>query len=660
MEQIISSLISSELLDSITYTIVQSVWQGAIIAILTFVLFKWKSSDNPVLKYRIAILGISTLFVCSVITFLTSYMSGSVSDTAAFSGAIKEWASTIILVDEEAFTLSYTWIGYLWILGVTGFSIKFLLDLGVVQYIRFTAVENEESIGYTPLLKTILNENNTRTVLKVSTIIKAPVTIGFLKPIILFPVGMMTQLTVSEVESILSHEVAHIVRKDYLVNIAQSIMEIVLFYHPLVWWLSRVAREEREYCCDDAVITQQTEAVDYAKALVRVQELVIQQRQTLAMSFADQSLINRIKRIMNLPKANRNMREKLIAITAVLALIVFFSKDMIANVSEKIWSSAEIENTEVPRETISLDMKVMAIDTLPKLSKHSYSMTKSDDEGSISIKKENGKITKLEIDGKSIPESEYGQYENEIQELEGGRSTSGNTWMFSNGDPISGEEMQRKLRELDIDVEIMGEGFDRDMQEWAESFGPAMEEWGEKFGQSMEIWGHQFEDGFEGRLGEGDSLRSFSFIMPDLDEDVMLQLEDLMGGIDMEGIKLLDLDIMTEDLEEMLEGLDFDDSKLRRLDNNRSYPSNRLGGNRTVEDKIGYELRKDRLIATGEVSEVELSGKHMKVNGDKQPKNIWNKYKEIFEEASGIELSKDSKLKFKVEGKKTISKSSAF
>ena len=303
---------------------------------------------------------------------------------------------------------------------------------------------------------------------------------------------------------------------------------------------------------------------------------------------------------------------------------------------------------------------VVKIDTLPKLSKHSYSMTKSDDEGSISIKKENGKITKLEIDGKSIPESEYGQYENEIQELEGGRSTSGNTWMFSNGDPISGEEMQRNLRELDIDVEIMGEGFDRDMQEWAESFGPAMEEWGEKFGRSMEIWGHQFEDGFEGRLGEGDSLRSFSFIMPDLDEDVMLQLEDLMGGIDMEGIKLLDLDIMTEDLEEMLEGLDFDDSKLRRLDNNRSYPSNRLGGNRTVEDKIGYELRKDRLIATGEVSEVELSGKHMKVNGDKQPKNIWNKYKEIFEEASGIELSKDSKLKFKVEGKKTISKSSAF
>jgi len=50
----------------------------------------------------------------------------------------------------------------------------------------------------------------------------------------------------------------------------------------------------------------------------------------------------------------------------------------------------------------------------------------------------------------------------------------------------------------------------------------------------------------------------------------------------------------------------------------------------------------------------------MKVNGDKQPKNIWNKYKEIFEEESGIALTKDSKLKFNVEGKRTMKKSSAF
>ena len=436
-------------------------------------------------------------------------------------------------------------------------------------------------------------------------------------------------------------------------NIIQSMMEIVLFYHPLVWWLSKVAREEREYCCDDAALTTTGEALDYAKTLVRIQEIVIQQRQTLAMSFADQSLMNRIKRIMNLPKSNRNMREKLIAITAVLALLIFASKDMIASVSDKIWNVVEIENTDIPRESVELELEMMSIDTLPTISKHSYSMTKSDDDGSITIKKENGKITKLEIDGKKIPKSEYDQYEEEINEMEGGTSRHGNVWMFRDGDEIDMGNLEEEMERLGIEMEEWGE-------EFGQTFGKDMEKWGDDFGKSMEIWGKQFEDNIEMHFEDGDSARAFSFVMPEIDGDMMKELEDIIGDIDMEGLKMLELDGMTDELEKMLEGLDFDELKLRGLEHNRHNGRNGFGKSSTVEDKIGYELRRDRLIATGEVSEVELSGKHMKINGDKQPKNIWNKYKEIFEEASGIELSKDSKLKFKVEGKKTIKKASAF
>jgi len=478
----------------------------------------------------------------------------------------------------------------------------------------------------------------------------------------------MTQLTITEIESILRHEMAHVMRKDYLINIIQSMMEIVLFYHPLVWWLSRVAREQREYCCDDAALAQNS-AIDYAKTLVRIQEIALAKRQTLAMSFADHSLMNRIKRIMNLPKSNRNMREKLIAAVAIVGLLVFFSKDMIANVTDRIWSSVEIENTLIPREVVELDMKVMPIDTLPEISKHSYSMTKSDDDGSISIKKENGKITKLEIDGKRIPESQYDQYQDEIIEMEGGKSWKNNVWMYSDGEMIESEELEEKLEQLGIEMEEwgeqfgeeFGEDFGKSMEEWGknfeETFGKDMEKWGEDFGKSMEIWGQQFEDGFEWNM-EGDSSGVYSFVMPQMDEDVMQQLQDIIGDIDMEGLKMLELEGMSEDLSEMFEDLDFDE--MRRFDGNRNQNDRFFGKNRTVEDKIGYELRRDRLIATGEVSEIELSGKHMKINGDKQPKNIWNKYKEIFEEESGIELTKDSKLKFKVEGKRTIKKSSAF
>lgn len=651
MEQLVSNWISSELIDSITHTIIQSFWQGAILALIVFGLFQWRGKENPIVTHRIAVLGIVSLFVCTLITFLSSYMTGFTTDISTISGVVSEWTAHTIVLDESALTFTNKWIGFLWLFGVAIYSIKFFMDIGIVQYIRYSAEENDDSKKYKSALETLQKEHNTNVLLKVSSLIQAPVTIGFLKPIILFPVGMLTKLTLVEVESILRHELAHIARKDYLVNIIQSMMEIVLFYHPLVWWLSKVAREEREYCCDDLALVKSEKALDYAKTLVRVQELVLLQKQSLAMSFADQSLMNRIKRIMNLPKSNKNMREKLIATAAVFALLVFMSKDMIASVTEKIWSKVEIENADVPRESVELDLEVMAIDTLPSISTQSYSMTKSDDEGSITLKKENGKITKLEIDGKDIPESEYDQYEEEIQNMEDGTSTRTNTWMFSNGAPISGEEMQRKLDELDIDVEIMGEGFDADMQKWAESFGSVMGNWGEQFGNS-------FDFNFE----EGDSVRALSFVMPDLDidEDVMIRLEDILGGIDMEGLRIFEFDDINDNLSEMLGGQNFDELRLRGLENDDDFSRLGLGRGRTVEDKIGYELRRDRLIATGEVSEVELTGKHMKINGDKQPTNIWNKYKEIFEETSGIVLSKDSKLKFNVEGKKTIKKSSAF
>jgi len=347
------------------------------------------------------------------------------------------------------------------------------------------------------------------------------------------------------------------------------------------------------------------------------------------------------------------MKEKLIAIVAVIGLLVIFSKDMIANVTEKIWSKVDIEYRDVPREKINLDMEIMKIDTLPKISKHSYSMTKSDEDGSISVKKEDGKITSLEIDGKKIPPSDYNEYEEKIEKMQGGSKRHGNIWIFRNGEDFDSEELEEKLEQLGIEIEEWGEQF-------GEEFGESMEEWGEDFGKSMEIWGKQFEDGFEWHMEDGDSSRAFSFVIPEMDEDIMIRLDDIMEGIDMEGLKIMELEGMTEGLSEMLEGLELDDIDIHRFEGNHDHHRGKLGTGRTVEDKIGYELRKDRLIATGEVSEIELSGKHMKVNGDKQPKNIWNKYKEIFEEESGIILSKDSKLKFKVEGKKTIKKSSAF
>ena len=92
-----------------------------------------------------------------------------------------------------------------------------------------------------------------------SAIAEVPVVIGYLKPVILIPAGLLANLPVDQVEAILLHELAHIRRADYLVNLLQTMVESLLFYHPAVWWISHVIRTEREHCCDDFVLARDTD-----------------------------------------------------------------------------------------------------------------------------------------------------------------------------------------------------------------------------------------------------------------------------------------------------------------------------------------------------------------------------------------------------------------
>ena len=105
-----------------------------------------------------------------------------------------------------------------------------------------------------------------------SALIEAPSLIGWLRPVILMPASVFTGLSAAQLEAILAHELAHVRRHDYLVNLLQTAVETILFYHPAVWWIGRKLREEREHCCDDiAVETMQDRAI-YASALAALEE----------------------------------------------------------------------------------------------------------------------------------------------------------------------------------------------------------------------------------------------------------------------------------------------------------------------------------------------------------------------------------------------------
>ena len=115
-------------------------------------------------------------------------------------------------------------------------------------------------------------------VLLESLLADTPVVLGHLRPVVLVPLGFLAGLPPDYVEAVLLHELAHIGRCDYLVKVCQRAMEGLLFYHPAVWWISRVVRVERENCCDDVVVALRGDAHGYAEALATLEQNRLEQQ----------------------------------------------------------------------------------------------------------------------------------------------------------------------------------------------------------------------------------------------------------------------------------------------------------------------------------------------------------------------------------------------
>ena len=154
----------------------------------------------------------------------------------------------------------------------------------------------------------------------------SPFTLGFIKPMVFFPMTILTAMQPKEIEAILAHELAHIKRNDFVVNAIASMIEVILYYHPVIWWLQKQLDIHRENACDDMAISYVGDKVVYAKSLVKLQEYLHNQSQpTFAMAFTGNRksiFLNRIKRMFNMPYTQINIKEKLIAsmVLFILAL----------------------------------------------------------------------------------------------------------------------------------------------------------------------------------------------------------------------------------------------------------------------------------------------------------------------------------------------------
>ena len=165
------------------------------------------------------------------------------------------------------------WIVLSWVVGVILCSLRPILGWRMLRRLRREGVSSvsEEVQATVGRLSKQLGLRHVVHVMQ-STLIKVPIVVGYLRPVILLPVSLLTNMPPAQLEAILAHELAHIRRHDFVINLFQTMIETLFIYHPAVWWLSNRIRVEREHCCDDIVVTCIGNNVEYGRALLAIAE----------------------------------------------------------------------------------------------------------------------------------------------------------------------------------------------------------------------------------------------------------------------------------------------------------------------------------------------------------------------------------------------------
>ena len=302
------------MMHSLGWAILHSLWQGALVFVaLRLILFLFPNIQSKH-KYAFAYVCLLLVFGSFAVNFyqelsqlqtaivkvnegsgnFTSSRTLLTSTLSQHSGGLNNFIINI----EKVLPILVVLYG----LGILMLSLRLTINIINLKRLRNQGISSPSQTIIEMLNGLIAAQGITKkTAIYISSKIDVPATIGFLKPIILLPVACVNNLSTEELEAILIHELAHIRRNDYLLNIIQTIVETVLFFNPFVWLISAQIRKEREYCCDDEVLTYTHYPIPYAKALANLETYRTQSLAMCANGNGDH-LLNRIKRIIEMKK----------------------------------------------------------------------------------------------------------------------------------------------------------------------------------------------------------------------------------------------------------------------------------------------------------------------------------------------------------------------
>jgi len=313
-------------------------WQGSLIALAAAVLMR--VTRAAAVRYAVGIGALVAMLAAPAVTM--AVLLDSSSSAAPSVGAELAPTATVgsaalkpdTTQDASAFTTidAGLWPAagvFAWMAGMVILSVRLAGGWFIAR--RMTTRAVRPAAAHVQAAAAVLAEKLAlRRVVRVleSSAVAVPVLVGWLKPAVVLPVAALAGLSPAQVEALLAHELAHVHRHDYLVNLLQSFAEVVLFYHPAVWWLSRRVRTERELCCDDLAVGLCDRLV-YATALI---DLAAMRSPQVALAATGGDLLTRVKRILGREEPSMSANARWIPAVAVAAVTLAAVPALLASV----------------------------------------------------------------------------------------------------------------------------------------------------------------------------------------------------------------------------------------------------------------------------------------------------------------------------------------
>jgi bla regulator protein blaR1 len=563
--------IGGEFIYALGWTLIHSIWQVGLIAVIVALIMMRVEVKKSATRYAIFMGALLAVPILSIVTFYRLY--SGIEATAVTSASLRAenpylneaittvssnlvnpgmWEMIMNVLRPGPENLQY--VVLVWFAGVLMLSIRFMGGVWAINRLRGSAT-TDISADWKQRMAGLSESLGIRRFVQLaeSARVTVPMTAGWLKPIILLPIGMLTNMPPTHIEMILLHELSHIRRHDYLMNVVQGIVEIMFFFHPAIWWLSDGVRTEREHCCDDRVLSLKSDPMAYAKALHAAAAAItskgalagsITPKTGLALTGENGELLERIHRILNKEMKNTIYSTRFTASTVMVVGFCLFlmlapssTKD---DASTSVLPLADNASTWAPAKS-ALDLSSLAVgQSSPAITD---SIPPKNREITI-VKNTRGVVTELYVNGKLVPASDYSKYEEEIKRANGiiptapkppvPPSSLGTTippispippmvdslrWaqfaesmadLATRGAVAFGTTdqaaLERRMEENARNMERWAVEYEKNVSLWSKELEQNMERWAREYEKNASLWAQEFEKNME---SFGKSMEAF-------------------------------------------------------------------------------------------------------------------------------------------------------